>query len=88
MSESNTLGFDKKHYEGAKSTLCTGCGHDSVTQHIISACFKSGVDSYKVAKLSGIGCSSKTPAYFLKCSHGFNTFHGRMAAVATGAIRP
>jgi 2-oxoglutarate ferredoxin oxidoreductase subunit beta len=85
MSELNALGMEKKEYEGGKSTLCTGCGHDSVTQNIINACFKSGVDSYKVAKLSGIGCSSKTPAYFLKHSHGFNTIHGRMAAVATGA---
>jgi 2-oxoglutarate/2-oxoacid ferredoxin oxidoreductase subunit beta len=85
MMELNSLGLPKKEYEGAKSTLCTGCGHDSVTQHIISACYQSGVDSYQVAKLSGIGCSSKTPAYFLKHAHGFNTIHGRMAAVATGA---
>lgn len=85
MSDLNALGLDKKDYEGGKSTLCTGCGHDSVTQNIINACFRSGIDSYKVAKLSGIGCSSKTPAYFLKHAHGFNTIHGRMAAVATGA---
>lgn len=85
MSGLNSIGFEKSQYEGSKSTLCSGCGHDSVTQHIINACYKSGVDSYKVAKLSGIGCSSKTPAYFLKYSHGFNTIHGRMAAVATGA---
>lgn len=76
---------DRRDYEGSKSTLCTGCGHDNVTQHIISSCFNSGIDPFQVAKLSGIGCSSKTPAYFLKQSHGFNTIHGRMAPVATGA---
>jgi 2-oxoglutarate/2-oxoacid ferredoxin oxidoreductase subunit beta len=81
----NTIGLVKKDYEGSKSTLCMGCGHDSVTQHIINACFQSGVDPRRVAKLSGIGCSSKTPAYFLGQSHGFNTLHGRMAPIATGA---
>lgn len=77
--------FAKSQYEGAKSTLCTGCGHDSVTQSIIAACFQSHVNPYSVAKMSGIGCSSKTPAYFLSQSHGFNSIHGRMAPVATGA---
>lgn len=74
-----------KDYRGASSTLCTGCGHDSVTQHIANAYFKSGIHPFSVAKLSGIGCSSKTTAYFMNMSHGFNAIHGRMAAIATGA---
>lgn len=80
----NKAGLEQKDYQGAKSTLCTGCGHDSVTQHIINAYFKSGVHPLQVVKLSGIGCSSKTTAYFMNQSHGFNSIHGRMAAVATG----
>ena len=82
--KTNPLGLTKKDYMGAKSTLCTGCGHDSVTGHLISALFQSGMNPYKVAKLSGIGCSSKTPTYFLDRSHGFNSIHGRMAPLATG----
>lgn len=74
----------RKDYMGAKSTLCTGCGHDSITNHLITALFKSKVNPYKVAKLSGIGCSSKTPNYFLNTSQGFNSVHGRMAPLATG----
>lgn len=74
-----------KDYQGLPSTLCTGCGHDSVTQHIIQAFFEAGVDPSTVAKMSGIGCSSKTAAYFMSGAHGFNSIHGRMAAVATGA---
>lgn len=74
----------REHYVGGKSTLCTGCGHDSVTQHLITACFQAGIDPQQVAKLSGIGCSSKTTAYFMNEAHGFNTIHGRMAPVATG----
>ena len=88
MSEpttTNAAGFSKDLYSGAKSTLCMGCGHDSITSHIISACYQAGVNPYTVAKMSGIGCSSKTPAYFLGRSHGFNSLHGRMAPVATGA---
>lgn len=85
MSDVNRIGYTRSDYVGAKSTLCTGCGHDSVTNHIISAFFQSSVSPYRVAKLSGIGCSSKTPAYFLGQSHGFNTIHGRMAPFATGA---
>src|SRR5262249_49756237 len=81
----NQSGFSKADYQGAKSTLCVGCGHDSITSHIISAFHQSNVNPYKVSKLSGIGCSSKTPAYFLSKSHGFNSLHGRMAPVATGA---
>jgi 2-oxoglutarate ferredoxin oxidoreductase subunit beta len=80
----NQLGFDKTKYKGSKSTLCTGCGHDSITNHIITALFQSSINPYKVAKMSGIGCSSKTPTYFLEKSHGFNSIHGRMAPLATG----
>lgn len=85
MSETtNRLGLSKTDYIGGKSTLCVGCGHDSITNHIITAFYQSSVDPYEVSKLSGIGCSSKTPAYFLGRSHGFNSIHGRMAPVATG----
>ena len=80
----NRVGLEKTDYVGSKSTLCTGCGHDSITAHIISALYQSSIDPYTVAKLSGIGCSSKTPAYFLSKSHGFNFLHGRMAPLATG----
>lgn len=82
--EKNRIGLGKADYLGSKSTLCVGCGHDSITNHIITAFYQSSVDPYDVAKLSGIGCSSKTPAYFLGRSHGFNSIHGRMAPVATG----
>lgn len=82
--KTNPLGLTKKDYMGGKSTLCTGCGHDSVTGHLVTALFQSGLNPYKVAKLSGIGCSSKTPTYFLDRSHGFNSIHGRMAPLATG----
>jgi 2-oxoglutarate ferredoxin oxidoreductase subunit beta len=81
----NELGFKKKDYEGVISTLCAGCGHDSITAAIIQACFELSIAPHRVAKLSGIGCSSKTPAYFLSQSHGFNSVHGRMPSVATGA---
>lgn len=81
----NKLGYTRKYYEGALSTLCAGCGHDSVSGAIIQACFEMAIEPHKVAKLSGIGCSSKTPAYFLSNSHGFNSVHGRMPSVATGA---
>jgi 2-oxoglutarate/2-oxoacid ferredoxin oxidoreductase subunit beta len=81
----NTFGFEKKDYVGAKSTLCVGCGHDSVTQGIINALFESDIHPFDIVKLSGIGCSSKTTNYFLNQSHGFNSIHGRMAALATGA---
>lgn len=81
----NKLGFTKKDYEGAISTLCAGCGHDSISAAIIQACFEMSLPPHKVAKLSGIGCSSKTPTYFLGNSHGFNSVHGRMPSVTTGA---
>src|SRR5215467_13883481 len=82
---SNSLGFTRRDYEGSVSTLCAGCGHDSISAAIIQACFELELPPHKVAKLSGIGCSSKTPDYFLGNSHGFNTVHGRMPSVLTGA---
>ncbi len=81
----NKLGHDRKFYKGSPSTLCSGCGHDSVTSHIISALFQSSINPYHLAKISGIGCSSKTPTYFSEKSAGFNSVHGRMAPLATGA---
>jgi len=84
-SPKNAIGFTQRDYEGALSTLCAGCGHDSVSSAIIQACFELAIEPHKVAKLSGIGCSSKTPTYFLGNSHGFNSVHGRMPSVATGA---
>ena len=83
--EKNNLGLTRRDYEGAVSSLCAGCGHDSISASIIESCFNLNIESYKVAKLSGIGCSSKAPAYFLNQSHGFNSVHGRMPSVATGA---
>jgi 2-oxoglutarate/2-oxoacid ferredoxin oxidoreductase subunit beta len=80
----NELGLTVRDYEGTMSTLCAGCGHDSVTAAITQAFFELSIEPHRVAKLSGIGCSSKTPAYFLKEAHGFNSVHGRMPAVATG----
>ena len=73
-------------FQGLPSTLCKGCGHNSITSYLIEACKSIGVDPYRTIKLSGIGCSSKTPAYFLQASHGFNALHGRMPSVATGAM--
>lgn len=81
----NELGYTAREYEGSLSTLCAGCGHDSISAAIVEACFEMNIEPHFVAKLSGIGCSSKTPAYFLGNSHGFNTVHGRMPSVATGA---
>jgi 2-oxoglutarate ferredoxin oxidoreductase subunit beta len=81
----NNLGFTRQYYEGGLSTLCAGCGHDSISAAIIDACFELNIEPHRVAKLSGIGCSSKTPAYFLNGSHSFNSVHGRMPSVATGA---
>lgn len=81
----NDVGFTTREYEGSLSTLCAGCGHDSISAAIVQACFEMNIMPHHVAKLSGIGCSSKTPAYFLGNSHGFNTVHGRMPSVATGA---
>jgi 2-oxoglutarate/2-oxoacid ferredoxin oxidoreductase subunit beta len=81
----NELGYSRRDYEGSISTLCAGCGHDSISAAIIDACFTLPLHPHRIAKLSGIGCSSKTPAYFLGRSHGFNSVHGRMPSVATGA---
>ena len=81
----NELGFTHRDYEGSISTLCAGCGHDSISAAIIQACFDLSLPPHRVAKLSGIGCSSKTPTYFLGHSHGFNSVHGRMPSVLTGA---
>jgi 2-oxoglutarate ferredoxin oxidoreductase subunit beta len=81
----NKLGFTHRDYEGTVSTLCAGCGHDSISFAIIQACFELNIEPHRVAKLSGIGCSSKTPAYLLGQSHGFNSVHGRMPSVMTGA---
>ena len=83
--KTNRIGLTVDAYKGAESTLCSGCGHDSITSQIIKSLYETGVSPYKVAKLSGIGCSSKTPAYFLSLAHGFNAVHGRMPSVATGA---
>ena len=83
---SNRLGLSVKEYGGLKSTLCVGCGHDVITRQITTAFYEMGVDPYRVAKMSGIGCSSKTTAYFVDRGHGFNAVHGRMPAVATGAM--
>lgn len=81
----NAIGFTRRDYEGKISTLCAGCGHDSISAAIIQACWELDIQPHRVAKLSGIGCSSKTPDYFLGQSHGFNTVHGRMPSVLTGA---
>ena len=81
----NRLGYTRRDYEGKISTLCAGCGHDSISAAIIHACWDLAVEPHRVAKMSGIGCSSKTPDYFMGQSHGFNTVHGRMPSVLTGA---
>jgi 2-oxoglutarate ferredoxin oxidoreductase subunit beta len=81
----NAIGLERTDYKGATSTLCPGCGHDSISNQIISAAYDLNLNMTQVIKFSGIGCSSKTPAYFLRGSHGFNAVHGRMPSVATGA---
>lgn len=81
----NALGLTRRDYEGSMSTLCAGCGHDSVTAAIIEAFWRLEIPPHRVAKLSGIGCSAKTPTYFLGGAHGFNAVHGRMPAIASGA---
>src|SRR5215510_628839 len=80
----NRKNLEIKVYKGLESTLCNGCGHDSITNALIKSFFEYGVSPHMVAKLSGIGCSSKTTAYFLGQSHGFNAVHGRMAAIVVG----
>ena len=86
QSNGHTLTLPTVAFQGLPSTLCKGCGHNSITSHLIEACKSIGVNPYTTVKLSGIGCSSKTPAYFLQASHGFNALHGRMPSVATGAL--
>src|SRR5882724_6686455 len=81
----NAIGLNLRDYEGAMSTLCAGCGHDSITAAITRALWELSIPPHMIAKLSGIGCSSKTPTYFASGAHGFNSAHGRMPAIATGA---
>jgi len=82
----NRLGLEVLNYKGSKTTLCAGCGHNAISERIVESFYELGVEPHKVAKFSGIGCSSKSPAYFLGLSHGFNAVHGRMPAIATGAV--
>ena len=82
----NSLGLTVRDYEGSMSTLCAGCGHDSITAAITRAVWEQAIPPHRLAKLSGIGCSSKTPTYFVSGAHGFNSAHGRMPAIAAGAI--
>ena len=84
--KTNRIGLELATYRGSKTTLCAGCGHNAISERIIDAFYELGTDPKQVIKLSGIGCSSKTPAYFLQSSHGFNAVHGRMPSVATGAL--
>jgi 2-oxoglutarate ferredoxin oxidoreductase subunit beta len=84
-ANTNLIGLTRDVYKGAATTLCAGCGHNSITNNLIKALYEYGVDPYKLAKMSGIGCSSKTPAYFVERAHGFNGVHGRMPSLATGA---
>src|SRR5258708_33433605 len=81
----NRIGLDRDVYKGAPTTLCAGCGHNSITNHLIKALHDYGVAPHMLAKMSGIGCSSKTPAYFVERAHGLNGVHGRMPSLATGA---
>ncbi len=85
-NKTNRLGLEVTPYRGGKTTLCAGCGHNAISERIIDAFFEMGVDPRQVVKLSGIGCSSKSPAYFLGAAHGFNAVHGRMPSVGTGAM--
>jgi 2-oxoglutarate ferredoxin oxidoreductase subunit beta len=85
QAQTNELGYSIKSYEGAISTLCAGCGHDSISAAITQSFFEMNIEPHKIAKISGIGCSSKTPTYFLGKAHGFNSVHGRMPSVTTGA---
>ena len=84
--KTNRIGLEHQPYRGGKTTLCAGCGHNAISERIIDAFFEMGIDPRQVIKLSGIGCSSKSPAYFLGASHGLNTVHGRMPSVGTGAL--
>jgi 2-oxoglutarate/2-oxoacid ferredoxin oxidoreductase subunit beta len=84
--KTNRIGLEVLNYKGSKTTLCAGCGHNSISERVVECFYELGVEPYRVAKFSGIGCSSKSPAYFLGTSHGFNGVHGRMPAIATGAL--
>ena len=84
--KTNRIGLDVRAYRGSKTTLCAGCGHNAISERLIDACYEMGVDQRQVIKLSGIGCSSKSPAYFMGTAHGFNAVHGRMPSVGTGAV--
>src|ERR1700677_4560564 len=84
--KSNRLGLQVVDYRGNKTTLCAGCGHNAISERIVDALYEMGVEPERVMKLSGIGCSSKSPAYFLSRAHSFNSVHGRMPSVATGAL--
>ena len=81
----NRVGLPRDAYKGAATTLCAGCGHNSITNHMIKALYELGIEPHLLAKMSGIGCSSKTPAYFVETAHGFNGVHGRMPSLTTGA---
>ena len=82
----NRIGLELPIYRGSKTTLCAGCGHNAISERVVDACFTMGIQPDRVVKLSGIGCSSKSPAYFLGSAHGFNAVHGRMPSVGTGAM--
>ena len=82
----NRIGLELATYRGSRTTLCAGCGHNAITERIVEALYEMGVNPSQVAKLSGIGCSSKATAYFLGTTHGFNAVHGRMPSVATGTL--
>ena len=84
--KTNRIGLNVIDYRGSKTTLCAGCGHNAISERILEAMYEMGVQPERVAKLSGIGCSSKSPAYFMNRSHSFNAVHGRMPSVATGAV--
>src|SRR6202021_669681 len=84
--KTNRIGLQVVDYRGGKTTLCAGCGHNAVSERIIDAMYEMGVQPERVAKFSGIGCASKSPAYFMNRSHSFNSVHGRMPSVATGAV--
>ena len=84
--KTNRLGLEIAAYKGSRSTLCAGCGHNAISERIIEAFYELGVEPHRVAKLSGIGCSSKSPAYFLSTAYGFNAVHGRMPSIATGTM--
>src|SRR5919201_2881243 len=86
VPKTNRLGLSVIDYRGGKTTLCAGCGHNAISERIVDALYEMGVQPERVAKLSGIGCSSKSPAYFLNRAHAFNAVHGRMPSVATGAV--